>query len=78
MIEGRGFHSGPLRITRTMGPGRTDVVDWLFDPRLADALFGAVIESDKPIVVERAMYWKGSSFGPWGWGGTNATAVKLQ
>lgn len=77
MIEHRGFHSGPLRITRTMGPGRTDVVDWLFDPRLADALFGAVIESDKPIVVERAMYWRGGGR-PWGWGGTNATAVKLQ
>ncbi len=78
MVEGHGFHSGPIRITRTIGPGRTDFVDWLDDPRLANANFGAIVEADQPIVVERAMYWRGGSGRPWGWGGTNATAVKLQ
>jgi hypothetical protein len=64
-------------VAQVMGKGRTDVVDGLIDPRLANRSFGALIESDQPIVVERAMYWRGSPNRPWGWGGSNATAVKL-
>jgi len=56
----------------------TDLVDWIDDARLANRAFGAIIESDQPIVVERAMYWRGEPGRPWGWGGSNATAVKLQ
>lgn len=67
----------PFSITRQMGPGRTDVVDWIGDARLNNHAFGAMIESDQPIVVERAMYWRGEPGRPWGWGGSNATAVKL-
>jgi hypothetical protein len=65
-------------VTRVMGRGRTDVVDWIEDSRLANRSFGALIEADQPIAVERAMYWRGMPGRPWGWGGSNATAVKVQ
>ncbi|MGE3842169.1 MAG: hypothetical protein AB7I50_11320 [Vicinamibacterales bacterium] len=74
LLEGGSSFS----LTRQMGPGRTDVVDWIGDARLTNKSFGSVIESDQPIVVERAMYWRGQPGRPWGWGGSNATAVKLQ
>ncbi len=62
--------------TKVIGKGRDNIVDP--DPRLANRSYGALIESDQPIIVERAMYWRGTTGRPWGWGGTNATAVKLQ
>lgn len=61
--------------SRVVGKGRDNIVDP--DPRLANRSYGALIESDQPIVVERAMYWKGTTTN-WGWGGSNATATKLQ
>jgi hypothetical protein len=44
-------------------------------PELADEHFGALIESDQPIVVERALYGNAGAqtFGL----GTNATATPL-
>lgn len=74
LLEGGSSFS----LTRQMGPGRTDVVDWIGDARLTNKSFGSLIEANQPIVVERAMYWRGQPGRPWGWGGSNATAVKLQ
>jgi hypothetical protein len=56
------------RTVRIAGPG-SDV------PELTDETFGAVIDSDLPIAVERAMY--GSPGGQVFGSGTNATATRL-
>jgi autotransporter-associated beta strand protein len=52
------------------GPG-TEV------PELVDERFGAVITSNKPIAVERAMYSTGSGNQTWA-AGTNASATRLK
>ena len=52
------------------GPAALDNV-----PELADETFGAVVTSDVPIAVERAMY--GSVLGQVWATGTNATAARL-
>ncbi len=44
-------------------------------PELANERFGAVITSDQPIVVERAMFWDAN--GQFWAAGTNATATRL-
>jgi hypothetical protein len=44
-------------------------------PELSNERFGAVITSDQPIVVERAMFWDAN--GQFWSAGTNATATRL-
>jgi hypothetical protein len=44
-------------------------------PELANEHFGAVITSDQPIAVERALYWDANGQ-VWA-AGTNATATRL-
>ncbi len=56
------------RFNVTVGPG-TDV------PELTNEQFGAVITSDQPIAVERALYWDANGQ-VWA-AGTNATATRL-
>jgi hypothetical protein len=65
----KSFTVPPMqRFNVTVGPG-TDV------PELANEHFGAMITSDHPIAVERAVYWNAN--GQIWAAGTNATATKL-
>jgi hypothetical protein len=56
------------RFNVPVGPG-TDV------PELIDEHFGALVTSDQPIAVERALYWDANGQ-TWA-AGTNATATRL-
>jgi hypothetical protein len=56
------------RFNVPVGPG-TDV------PELTNEHFGAVVDSDQPIAVERALYWDANNQ-IWA-AGTNATAMRL-
>jgi hypothetical protein len=57
------------RFNVAVGPG-TEV------PELTNESFGAVISSDQPIAVERALYW--DSNGQIWAAGTNATATRIR
>jgi hypothetical protein len=50
-------------------------VPTLFTAELANENFGAVLASDQPIAVERALYWNANGQ-PWA-AGTNATATPI-
>jgi hypothetical protein len=56
------------RFNVQVGPG-ADV------PELSNEQFGALITSDQPIAVERALYWDAGGV-TWA-AGTNATATRL-
>ena len=56
------------RFNVSVGPG-TEVLEW------TDEEFGALITSDQPIAVERALYWDAN--GQIWAAGTNATATRL-
>jgi len=58
------------RMNIAIGPNGGDV------PELTNEHFGAVVTSDQPIAVERAVYW--DAIGQIWAAGTNATATRLQ
>jgi hypothetical protein len=62
------FAPGNTRFNVTVGPGSPV-------PELTNEHFGALITSDQPIAVERALYWNGN--GQIWAAGTNATATRL-
>ena len=65
----------PLRLTRTVAAGTRTTVAASEAGFAGAEKFGAIIDSSKPIAVERSIYW--NEGGAWG-SGTNETGTRLR